>query len=91
MAALAGFSVEINVALQRLNSRCSQFSSAEMLGAVVAAGVVKAIICYNILSEINLDRRKRTSMDASRKATREGNETTLQYKSPQECPAHKRT
>jgi hypothetical protein len=46
---------------------------------------VRAIICYNALSEITLDRRRRINMDTTRKATREGNETTLQYQSPQEA------
>jgi hypothetical protein len=45
---------------------------------------VRAIICYNALSEITLDRRRRSNMDTTRKATREGNEITLQYQSPQE-------
>ena len=34
--------------------------------------------------DINLDDRRRSSMDRSRKADREGNEITLQYKSRQE-------
>ena len=46
---------------------------------------VNVEICYNVLSEIELDRRRRTGMDTTRKATREGNETTLQYQSPQDA------
>jgi hypothetical protein len=42
------------------------------------------MICYNVLSEINLDGRRSSVMDQSRKANREGNEKTLQYKSRQE-------
>jgi hypothetical protein len=42
------------------------------------------MICYNVLIEINLGGKRRHSMDKSRKATREGNETTLQYKSRHE-------
>jgi hypothetical protein len=42
------------------------------------------MICYNVLIEINLHGRRRSSMDHSRKANREANEITLQYKSQQE-------
>jgi len=42
------------------------------------------MICYNVLIEINLDGRRRSSMDLSRKANREANEITLQYKSRRE-------
>ena len=42
------------------------------------------LICYNVLIEINLDGGRRGSMDNSRKANREANEITLQYKSRRE-------
>ncbi len=42
------------------------------------------MIYYNVLSKINLDGKRKSSMDASRKASREDNEITLQYKSRQE-------
>jgi hypothetical protein len=42
------------------------------------------MICYNVLIESNLDGRRRSSMDRGRKANREDNEITLQYKSRQE-------
>jgi len=42
------------------------------------------LICYNVPSEINLDDSRSRDMDHSRKANREGNEKTLQYKSRQE-------
>jgi hypothetical protein len=42
------------------------------------------MICYNVLSELNLDGRGRSSMDHSRKANREANEKTLQYKTRQD-------
>ena len=41
-------------------------------------------ICYNVLIEINLDGSRSSGMDNSRKANREDNEITLQYKSRQE-------
>jgi hypothetical protein len=41
-------------------------------------------ICYNGLVEISLDDRRTGSMDKSRKANREANEITLQYKSRRE-------
>jgi hypothetical protein len=41
-------------------------------------------ICYNVLMEINLDGRRRSRMDHSRKANRADNEITLQYKSRRE-------
>ena len=44
-----------------------------------------ALLCYNVLIEIKLDRQKESVvMDVSRKANREANEITLQYKSRQE-------
>jgi hypothetical protein len=43
-----------------------------------------AMTCYNVLSEINLDGRARLGMDNSRKANREANEITLQYRTRQE-------
>jgi hypothetical protein len=42
------------------------------------------MICYNVLIEIKLDDRRRSSMDISRKANREANEKTLQYRSRKE-------
>ena len=50
----------------------------EKVGVSAASG-------YNALSEIKLGRRWRSRMDASRKATREGNETTLQYQRRQDA------
>jgi hypothetical protein len=49
------------------------------------AGPISVLICYNVLGEIKLDGRRRSSMDPSRKANREGHEKTLQYKSQQEA------
>ena len=42
------------------------------------------ITCYNVLIAISWGGRKRIAMDQSRKANREDNEITLQYKSRQE-------
>ena len=42
------------------------------------------VICYNVLIEINLDDGRIGSMDSNRKANREANEVTLQYKSRRE-------
>jgi len=42
------------------------------------------MICYNVLTEISLDDRRRISMDISRKANREANEITLQYQTRRE-------
>ena len=43
------------------------------------------MLCYNVLIEINWDgSSRRIRMDTSRKANREANEATLQYKSRQE-------
>ena len=42
------------------------------------------LICYNVPSEINLGGRWSSSMDKSRKANREDNEITLQYKTRKE-------
>ncbi len=47
-------------------------------------GVMGTTICYNVPREINLDGRRSRGMDQSRKANREGNEKTLQYKSREE-------
>jgi len=46
---------------------------------------VWAMIVYNVLTEIALDSGRRSIMDNSRKANREDNEKTLQYKSRQEA------
>ena len=50
----------------------------------MAAIILETVICYNVPREINLDGRRGSTMDHSRKANREGNEKTLQYKSRQE-------
>jgi hypothetical protein len=42
------------------------------------------IICYNVLSEVTLDGRRKRSVDKTRKANRGDNEITLQYKSRRE-------
>jgi len=42
------------------------------------------LICYNVLTETTLGSSRNSDMDHSRKANREGNEKTLQYKSRQE-------
>jgi hypothetical protein len=59
-------------------------STARFSGPPEEVGV-RAMSWYNAVCEIELDRRRRTRMDASRKASREGNETTLQYQSPHDA------
>ena len=44
----------------------------------------RLFVCGLLAFIIALDGGKRSNMDKSRKANREGNETTLQYKSQQE-------